>query len=379
MSKISSFTNKNTDIATMNNLTSFNGYYTNIYREPFISGFAFIFMTKPLLFIDPIRPSDTKDYTSKLAFLNMTKDPLFVPYINGENITDSDLSIVKMLSYNTAYRTSNFMPIFTNDCKSFDVTDLSLEQMTSFETKEGYNLPRPSHSTQSRAANSFTISVTEDANLDFTKIRSLWVNYIDNISSGIFDANPERITLGELDYTSSLYYFLLEPDGRTLKYWSKFTGCWPTSVQYSALRYAKKSNDVVELDLPFSYAVKEDMNPKILEDFNRVSLKVETDNILLDTSKGYSSIKDNPLLNPSSSVKDEKITNALDLARKDPNRDPLVFFKYGQTDGTAPDLTADRFELSFGDNGYKSKYLEEAFEINDKADPKVMSGYWKED
>lgn len=379
MSDLNSFTNKNRDVSTMNNLTSFNGYYTNIYREPFISGFSFIFMTKPLLFIDPVKPSNTKDYSKKLAYQNMTRDPLFTQYITGENLNDSDLNIIKMLSYNTTYRTSNFMPIFTNDCKSFDATDLNLEQLSAFDTKQGFSLPMPAYSSQSKASGSFNISVSEDANLDFTKIMSIWVNYIENITSGVFDANPEMITNGELDYTSSLYYFLLEPDGKTLKYWAKYTGCWPSAVQYSALRYSKKSNEPVELDLPFNYTIKEDMNPRILEDFNRVSLKIETDNIVLDTSKGYTSVKDSPLLNQNSSIQDEIVTNAFEIVMNNPDRDPLVLYVPGKTTTGMTDSTVERFELSFGASGYTSKYLAEALGVyNDSEDENIMSGYWKE-
>ena len=54
----------------------------------------------------------------------------------------------------------------------------------------------------------------------------LWVNYIANITDGTFNANPEMIPRRILDYTSSIYYFVLEPDGKTLKFWSKYTGCW---------------------------------------------------------------------------------------------------------------------------------------------------------
>ena len=65
-----SFTNKNTDQAILNDLSRFHGFYNNVYRDPFIGGNAFIFVTKPLLFIDYMAPKKT-DTKSRLAYMNM--------------------------------------------------------------------------------------------------------------------------------------------------------------------------------------------------------------------------------------------------------------------------------------------------------------------
>lgn len=372
-----SYTNKNIDLANLNNLNSFNGFYTNIYREPLVNGFAFIFMTKPLLFIDPNRPSTTKDSAKRLAYLNMTRDPYFTQFITNEKLNDMDMTIVKMLSYNSDYKTSNFMPIFTNECKNFDIGDVNMEQSTAFDTKQGYSLPIPTFSTQSSAANTLSLSVTEDMNMSFTKIMSLWVNYISNITDGTFDANPEMITEGALDYTSSIFYFMLGPDGKTLKYWAKYTGCWPLNIPYSAMRYAKKNNDIVELDLNFAYTVKEDMNPKILEDFNRLSLNVEVGKLDYENGEQYTSIKNSPLLNQEKAKSNSLIKSMMDNALANPNRDPLILYVEGENTGAYTDSRADRFELSFGKNGYISKYLSEIFDS--EPTEKSMTGYWSEE
>ena len=372
-----SYTNKNADLATLNNISSFNGFYTNIYREPLINGFSFIFMTKPLLFIDPNKPTSTKETSKKLAYLNMTRDPYFTQFITNEKMNDMDMKIVKMLSYNTDYRTTNFMPIFTNECKSFDIGDVNMEQFTAFDTKQGYSLPMPTFSTQSTAANTFNISVTEDSNMSFTKIMSIWVNYISNITDGTFDANPEMITEGALDYVSSLYYFMLGPDGKTIKYWAKYTGCWPMNIPYSPLRYAKKTNDLVELDLQFSYTVKEDMNPKILEDFNRISLNIDVGKLDYENNEQYTTIKESPLLNEEKAKSNSIIKSAMDIAMENDDRDPLVLYKAGMNTGAYTDYRADRLELSFGKNGYISPYLKEVF--GTEPTEKSMTGYWNEE
>lgn len=373
-----SFTNKNNNPSNYNNLMNFNGFYTNIYKDPFTNGFAFIFVTKPLLFIDPVKPSSSKQASKKMAYINMTRDPEFAQFLDAEKMNDLDARLVRMLSYNLDYRTSNFLPIFTNEFRSFDSNDVVMEQTDVFDTKQGYRMPMPTYKTQSEGAGQLNISVSEDANLDFTKMMMLWVNYISNITDGVFDANPEMITNGTLDYTSSIYYFVLEPDGQTLKYWAKYTGCWPTTIPYGMFKYAKKTNEIVDLDLPFVYTVKEDMNPKILEDFNRVSLKIDYGKIESDNTGGYyTPIQESPLLNQEIMMRDAKVSESIKLAMADPDRDPLVFFKKADFDGTNTDQRQARFILSFGDNAYKSKVLDEVFDKD--SNEKSATGWWEED
>lgn len=361
-----SYTNRNIDHANMDNLTSFNGFYTNIYREPFLSGFAFVFVTKPLLFIDPNKPVSTKETNKKMAYMNMTRDPYFTQFLTSEKMNDMDAEIVKMLSYNQDYKKSNFMPIFTNETKNFDSNDTTMESTEGFDTKQGFKLPLPTYTTMSQALNSLTLSVTEDANLSFTKMMSIWVNYISNITDGTFDANPEMVSEGSIDYMSSIYYFVLAPDGKTLKYWAKYTGCWPTTIPYGALKYSKKANDAVELDLNFTYTIKEDMNPKILEDFNRVSLNIDIGKLAYETNENYTPIKESQLLNLESAQANPIIKSAMDIALANPDRDPLVLYVEGNAENnSSTDKRQDRFELSFGKNGYISKFLKERLELGE--------------
>lgn len=214
----------------------------------------------------------------------MTKDPFFAQYLDHEVMNEQDKIIIQQLSYvptenqklfsNTNYRDSNFLPIFTNRARGFDPIDVSMDQYDAFPTKQGYRQPLPTFKDPSLAASTISFDVIETDNLDFTKMISIWVNYIQNISDGTFDANPDMIKNGKLDYMSSIYYFRLAPDGQTITYWSKYTGCWPNVIPYSSMRYAKGSSTVTELSLIFNYTVKEDMNPQILEDFNKSSLNM---------------------------------------------------------------------------------------------------------
>lgn len=353
------FTNLNTDNAGMNSLTRFNGFFYNSYREPFTTGYSFIFVTKPLLFIDPIKPGK-KDVVRNLAYNNMTRDPVFVQYLRTENSNDLDYEIVKTLSYRDQ-SDSRFIPLFTNECKSFEVQDTTLEQTGAFDTKQGYRQTIPTHTTASLAPNSVSLSMVEDVNLSITKMMTLWVNYINNVTDGLFDANPEMVLNSTLDYTSSIYHFILEPDGKTIKYWAKYTGCWPTNIPSNAMRYSRGELSTSEVTLQFAYNSKEEMNPKILEDFNRVSMRIAPAQFIdYDSVDGlYKSFIDNPLLNRSVLIsKLPSIGTLLNSKR----RDPVVFFQDKTVSRALADSTRARFELIFDDFAYKSQILGDVFD-----------------
>ena len=349
------FTGLNRDNALENSLKRFDGLYTNVYKDSFITGNSYIFITKPLLFINPLK--DTKTNKDKAAYLNMTRDPLFVQYISTEALNEVDRYIPQMLSYNLSNSNvrSWFMPIFTNSCKSFDSNDTTLEQTEAFDTKQGYREVLPSHKTASEAANSLSITVTEDNNLTFTKIMSIWVNYISNITDGTFEANPDMIKEGALDYMSSIYYFVLDPDGRTIKYWCKYTGCWPTAIPYGSLRYSKGDNSLVDLNLSFAYTTKEDMNPAILEDFNRISMKVTT-KVNTTIEDYYNSFVESSLLNKN--VMSENLNGTNLSLLEDEDRDPVVFYRDNGEN--------KHFELIFGKSAYHSDIKNNTLDDNNE-------------
>lgn len=357
------YTNINQDNSVIDSLTRFNGFYSNIYRDPFISGNAFVFITKPLLFLDPIKPP-VKEYNRNMAYMNMTRDPVFTQFLKTEQLNAVDDKIIKSLSYIESYSDSKFLPIFTNECKSFDVSDVTLEQYEVFETKQGYKQVLPTHKTLSEAANVVNISVTEDNNLSFTKMLTLWVNYISNITDGTFDANPDMVLNGCLDYMSSIFYFVLEPDGRTLKYWCKYTGCWPTTIPYSPLNYSKGSNETVDLSIPFQYMVKEDMSPKILEDFNIIAMNMSGEDRLEYIVGGYySAINESPLLNREFLLT-YKGSTAKTFLESD-RRDPIILFRDGSSKGVGTDSVDKRFELVFDDKGYRSDLIDSIMNSNE--------------
>lgn len=292
---MSKYLNKRDNIAGRENLTEFTTF-SNIdrYADGFLTGYSLVFMTKPELFISPYsNPQDIE----QMAYNNMRKDPVFTPYMDQEATKNSnDLLIAEQLSYYG--RGLNFLPLFTNRARSLSLSDTVLGSTSSFNTRHGYSMNIPTHLVQSLAAGELTISVTETDNLDFLKMITLWTKYISNISDGTFDANPAMIRDGVIDYMSSIYYLVLDPDGHTIRHWTKFTGVYPTSVPNSSMSYNRGDMSLIEHGLTFSYAIREEMDPSILEDFNRVSLKIP-ENAIVDENEDNFIVQNNSLFSKS--------------------------------------------------------------------------------
>lgn len=356
------YVDTNRNVAGFEDLTKFDVYMQNHrYADDFTTGYAFVFITKPMLFLYPNKPQGDKiTTTERLAYENMTRDHVFSQFINGEAMNDNDLMLVKQLSYYNDFDTLNFLPLVTNRVKSFQAMDVTLAQTETYDTRHGFRMPLPTHKIDSINSNSLSLVCTETLNLDFIKMMTLWVNYISNVTDGTFHANPDMIRNNVLDYMSSIYYFVLEPDGRTLKFWSKYTGVWPTTIPQSPLSFSRGESSSVDLDLQFTYTSREDMNPSILEDFNRVSLnyfeELYSNQIALDVlDDDYPSVKNSPLLNP----------NALktNINFNINNRGPLVFYKNGSIENSYLSTPlSNKFEISFGENTFESVYVENKFE-----------------
>lgn len=349
------FINTNSLNLEYDNLMKFTGYYDNRYVDPFVTGYAFIFVTKPNLFIDPEK--NTSSQHSSLAYENMERDPYFSQFLVTEALNSTDVNIVKLLSYEPKYRKTNFIPILTNRFKNIQGGNVQMKVTQEFTTKKGYHIPLPDHTDDSALPGTVSISIPETSNLDITKMMGLWVNYMQNVSDGVFNPNPDSVKNGVLDYMSSIYYFVLNPDGKTIKYWIKYTGCYPTEIPSTSLQYNRGSSENVELSLTFQYTLKEEMNPDILKEFNLISLNFAgLDQYGNDITDNHSAIKNSKFLN----VNGLKSIGRDILTSED--RDPLIYYKVADSNGLFKgESTTSTFELSFGKGSFNNSFSNKSY------------------
>jgi hypothetical protein len=102
----------------------------------------------------------------------------------------------------------------------------------------------------------------------------VWVLYIHYVSRGRITTTRQHVLERILDYTCSIYVFVLGEDGRRIERWGKFTGCYPTTFPITS---QLEHNTTVEQDMlqkvtiSWTYNRYEPMDPQVFTDFNFLS------------------------------------------------------------------------------------------------------------
>lgn len=222
-------------------------------------------------------------FTSSIGYIFFTKPDLNLnndtirnryPFINVLN-SSSNLSgkhILSSLSYSdTEYGSivpSNFITLLTNAATSFESKDTTISTEEYFDTKNKSKMVFPITLSESETVDSFSIEYDEYSDLSIIYLHKVWIDYMHMVRQNVVQPFDTYITDKSIDYMSSAYYFKLAEDGFTIKYWSKYTGVFPTVIPYSAFSFSAGDNNVKKVNISYSYSFKEDMDINILADFS---------------------------------------------------------------------------------------------------------------
>lgn len=184
---------------------------------------------------------------------------------------------------------SPFIPLLSNHCT--EVPGAKDFVLGSFETEGDYYGGRLNYPTGGGDINSSgEISLTFRDNYwsQIFYLFYMWVLYIDLISRGEIMPRITNIWEKELDYTCSIYVFVLDKDQSVIKGWAKYTGCSPRSVPMGGIMHSDKSDNDNwrNISIPFVYNHVEYMNPEIFMDFNFVA-ETEFDRKLNNNFMGF--------------------------------------------------------------------------------------------
>ena len=188
-----------------------------------------------------------------------------------EYIARQNMHLVQSLTHEYDGTTGhNFNPFLTNLAQGIDVVDDSVDVLDTGETFTGYKFQYSKHNIKSITSGNLNIKFKETFDLGITNIFQLWVDYQSDVYKGIILPKEDYIWYKNVDYMCNVYYFLLDQDGETVLFWSKYFGVFPTNVPKSAFSYDIGSPiQLPELQVSFSYIYKEDLSPATLVEFNR--------------------------------------------------------------------------------------------------------------
>lgn len=165
-----------------------------------------------------------------------------------------------------------FIPLLSNRCTGMDVQNEQLETKELGETITGWKLTYGMNIIKSRSAGSVSTSFVDDQSLSIYALFKIWCEYISSISRGIISPRKQYIRTKQLDYACSIYYFLCSEDGENIIFWTKYTGCIPTSVPSS--NFADSIDNMISVPkytIDWQYAFKRDLDPMTLAEFNKLT------------------------------------------------------------------------------------------------------------
>jgi len=241
-------------------------------NDPVITGFNYVFFTSPDL---PIASAAFAGKSLGNYNINdvLKSNGCFLKLpAYGDSIYSND--IVKTLSGDGKL----FMPIFTNRAISAPGSNQELATIDYAETWNRYKIVLGTSTKDTRIGGNFGLELLEDQNLTISKTINLWIDCMegqffgDVLSSHSLAIDFASVQNMYIDNLVSMYHFAVRPDGKTLVYWSKYTGVFPTSKPFDVYQSRDgEATAVPSVNVNFQFSYKEDMEIAILREFNSLN------------------------------------------------------------------------------------------------------------
>lgn len=167
-----------------------------------------------------------------------------------------------------------FIPAISNfctECSGGKDSVISTEQTD--QNFNGNYLVYAGNLSESKGPGEVTLTFSDPYGSPVFKQILAWVYYMHYVSKGI--CYPE-INYGLhriIDYTCSIYVFMLDTDHKTILRWTKYTGCFPKNVPLNNITHNKEIDQQVlsNFSIQFQYNFESAMDPVVLNEFNMIS------------------------------------------------------------------------------------------------------------
>jgi len=235
------------------------------------TGICYIFITKPDLNLTKNLKSESYTVDERRNEISAAKQSaLYNTLQNGfiEYVARNYPDVIDSLTCNNSGK-QTFIPLLFNHFKSFSLEDHSVSEGSYSETWRGFNQKLPTTAAPSFGGGTFSITYDETNPPLITFLHKVWFEYMEAVKFNQMMPSLNSINRREIDFSSSLYYFLLSPDGETIVFWGKYTGLFPQNVPYSSFSGGDiGTRNLIQVSISYVYNHKEFLDPSILVDFN---------------------------------------------------------------------------------------------------------------
>lgn len=261
-------------------------FYTSrsgkIRSDPPLVGRTIVFITRPMMNISSI--------VSTVEENKITLIPkLYYPFIRNYYTTRLGKLLMCYLSsyeYSRKYilpedsdgfrfnKPVPFVPFLTNLCTSITGgPDLIIDTYETEGDLQGNKLTYAAGSDEFGIAGEITLNFRDLYGSPIMHYYTLALMYMHGVTKGIINPEERFIIERIIDYTSSIYVFMLGLDGESILRYAKFTGCFPKSVPYGNILHNRNPDieSLADVQITYQYNFFEPMNPEIFIDFNNIS------------------------------------------------------------------------------------------------------------
>ena len=185
--------------------------------------------------------------------------------IGGVNVTDEMI---------LSGQKTNFIPIITNTCtESSNSKDINLSTFETDGDFSGNKLVYAAGIDETLSIGEFNLTFDDMYYSPIMHLFTLWVMYIHYATKGIVTPYWDYVVNRIIDYTSSIYIFMLDIDGQTIIRYARYGGCFPRTIPFGAVQHSQEPNTQAlrNMQITFSYNFYEPMNPMSLIEFNMLS------------------------------------------------------------------------------------------------------------
>jgi len=233
----------------------YNAFYAN-YEGHLKSGF------KSGLLQDALNLDNTKNLTHELVRMGL---------FQGKSI----LMPTHKSKYDTFNFTSPFIPLLGNTCTQVTgAKDMTLDSHTYEEDEFGKTLQVATGMDSFWGPGSLTTNFNDIGYGPVSLLFMAWIMYIHYVSRGYIMTTRDHVLERILDYTCSVYVFMVGEDGRRIERWCKFTGCYPTTFNLGSQIEHNTSIDqdiLQKVTINWAFNDFEAMDPQTFTDFNFLS------------------------------------------------------------------------------------------------------------
>lgn len=254
----------NIDSPISHNLTKLNRYKIRMPSHEIDNTIPHIFITKPDCYMF------AKESNGSVLNSNIGSRPEF------NALLKSHPELFRTLQENQG-NPGPFINQLSNAAQSYDVQDTIIKTRESAETLNDWKVIYGHRANDSRSANTLNIDFIDDRKLNVYHTIEIWVNYIDLITRGFIGPHQDNRLNNILDYACSIYYFLTAEDGKTIIYYSKLVGVFPTNIPESVFSASSGLNtSKLEYSVQFQYSMKS-TSPLVLKDFKNITNSKDND------------------------------------------------------------------------------------------------------